>query len=251
MVALLREMFERGELVGVLAEPNPVLERAVERRRQGEEPAAGWTPRWVARDPDGAVLRSELRFTEGEGRGATFLKCGLPCSEADALSSFGDRTYLVGETRERLTPVDEGAATFGQRLFSPVAFDPGENLWEQLALDGAGESARRCAKELLVARLWRRIGLWHSLAPWRGCGLARWDFTPLKGKEGAAGRALAALQATGDVVARSDPEKGQVVLEAIFLAREEGGGERAVREVARQWELQPERWQPLVFDFPG
>ncbi len=241
-----------GAVTGFRGEPNPHLAGARETLVQSDAPptrSPGEIIRWTGQGSKDQWCRSAMRLQESpDGASSRFLKVGFLLSFEDGperlLDAGGERSLLTQGEPMEMPPLPGDAAKLVEALVHPVRFDPSADLWKQIA--GAAEmeraGVRPAMRYLLQAGVIRRFALALSPAAldWQGCGLACWDFQEV-GRHllPDAGRALAGLRGTGDVVQR------ETELHALFLGREPGIGETAAREVARQWGRPLARWDSL------
>lgn len=257
LVAALRRMFEAKALLGALGEPNPRLDQATEALvYTGSPPPERWSDgavrRWWGSAAGGRFVASYMNLAKPVKDGVSPLvrafKLGIPSPRGGPLDPSGDRTFFADEQDCHVPPMSHEEIHLADRLFAPYPFDPAGDFWEQMA-EGTGLTAAQSlavSKRLVLRRVWRRFALRYdcSHAGLKGCGLATWKlpeaFVP------SAAEALAAVSGTGDVMMRTPAEKDGPNLFVLFLAREPGAGEKAAREVGRQWQRPPASWTALV-----
>jgi len=260
---------EAGLIDGLWGEPNPGLAEAHEvlqacvTKDLNDDLAPGTVIRWQAVTGDGTTLRSVMALGAPPGPGfgsVRFAKCGFPLSftegEAHLLLPSSDRTYQVGSERVPFPPFAIQEAQVADRFLQPVRWDFSRPFWETFAAETglSAEDGRLAARKAVLAHVWRRFAFRSGLLRhgWEGIGLARWDFRS-SGEAQQAAEAISAIQVTGDVVVRSGASAGEgpFYLEAVFLARPAGAGERAARRIAVQWGLPLNEWRDLGVTNPG
>ncbi len=255
---MLKALQREGAVAGVRGEPNPQLAeaRVLQVEAAAESPSGGHEEviRWAGRAPDGRWWWSAMRLAaKGTERPARFFKAGFLLSFEDGperlLDAARERSLFVGEELVELPQLPGDAARLADALFQPLLFNPEVDLWEQLARKASIQApgVRPALKHLLQTGVFRRFALALSPAAlgWKGCGLASWEFAESEHAMAAeAGRALAALRGTGDVM-YGHGANGPGRLQALFLAREPGAGGQAAGEIARQWGRPLAEWTPL------
>lgn len=228
-------------------------------------------PRWRARMADGGELVS-VAILPTQGRPATMAanaaqwpsidwwKAGtnVDLNAIDGDAAARDRALLAPTTDRTMgtRPIDGGRLqplTVGEEralLLTQVGrlLPAGGTPWDATARGPvAGEDVRKGLTALMVRKVLRRFSLKLNLTAlgWRGCGMACWKFDDAEAPMAA--ESLAGIKGTGDVCLRRPTAAWPFNVSALVLGFDDGAGERAANNIARQWGRPVGRWVALSF----
>lgn len=227
--------------------------------------------RWRARMIDGSELLS-VAVLPTQGRAATMSANAAQWPSIDwwKAGTNVDLNAIDGDVKRRdgallapttdrtmgTRPIDSGRIqplTVGEEralLLTEVRrlLPAGGTPWD-LAARGpvGGDDVRKGLTALMVRKVVRRFSLrlrLHALG-WRGCGMACWKLDDAEAPMAA--ESLAGIKGTGDVCLRKPTTAWPFNVSALVLGFDDGAGERAAANIARQWGRPLGRWVPLVF----
>lgn len=270
-------LYERGFVDGIGAEASPcgpgigeAIMPATALDALLPSAATVIAPRWRARLDDGSEIVS-VAMLPTQGRPATMASSAVYWPSVDWWKAGtnvdlnmvdGDRATreaaLLAPTTDRTMgtrPIDAGriqSLTVGEEraltLTSVRRLAPADGTpWQAAARGAVGpDDVRKGLTALMVRKVVRRFSLRLGLAAlgWRGCGLACWKLDDAEAP--LAAESLAGIKATGDVCLRKPTAAWPFNLCALVLAFDDGAGQRAADNIARQWGRPLGRWVPLV-----